>query len=108
MACSKRLCRFERISPTSPGRITTFVKSARVRTPLYSPNSYSASQRFGHDLFKEGSNGVVYRSVRHTGGECLACFRPKKVLNVRVGKHYEYRWHGTKTPEIRELKRAGN
>jgi RES domain len=74
--------------------------------PLYSPNSYSVSQRFGHELFKEGSNGIVYRSVRHTGGECLACFRPKKVLNVRVGKHYEYRWHGTRTPEIRELKRV--
>jgi hypothetical protein len=72
--------------------------------PLYSPSSYSASQRFGQEMFEQRSSGIVYRSVRHPGGECVVCFRPKKVLNVRVGKHYEYRWHGTKTAEIREIK----
>ncbi|MGA7410032.1 MAG: RES family NAD+ phosphorylase [Bryobacteraceae bacterium] len=71
--------------------------------PLYSPSSYTASQRFGQDLLAAGSNGVVYHSVRRKGGECLACFRPKQVKNVRQGDHFEYRWHGTRMPTIRKL-----
>lgn len=71
--------------------------------PLYSPTSYAASQRFGQQLLAAGSNGVVYHSVRHKGGECLACFRPKQVKNVRQGEHFEYRWHGNHIPSIRKL-----
>ncbi len=74
-----------------------------VFKPLYSPNSYAASQKFGQQLLAAGSNGVIYRSVRHKGGQCLACFRPKQVKNVRQGEHFEYRWHGTRIPSIRKL-----
>lgn len=71
--------------------------------PLYSPVSYAASQKFGQHLLDDGSNGVVYRSVRHKGGECLACFRPKQVKNVRQSEHFEYRWQGSRVPSIRKL-----
>jgi RES domain len=71
--------------------------------PLYNPNDYTASQQFGNELLASGSNGVVYRSVRHKGGECLACFRPKHVKNVRQGAHFEYRWNGTTVPDIRKI-----
>jgi hypothetical protein len=71
--------------------------------PLYDPESYTASQQFGRELFEEGSNGVVYRSVRHEGGECLACFRPARVLNVRVAGHYEYKWEGRPEPRVRKV-----
>ncbi len=71
--------------------------------PLYSPTSYTASQKLGQQLLAGGSNGVIYRSVRHKGGECLACFRPKLIKNVRQGDHFEYRWHGTCEPAIRKL-----
>ena len=49
------------------------------------PNSYAASQKLGHALLDEGSAGVVYPSVRHSGGTCIACFRPALVNNVRKG-----------------------
>jgi hypothetical protein len=49
------------------------------------PNSYTASQRLAHELSDTGSAGVVYPSVRHTGGTCIACFRPALVNNVRKG-----------------------
>lgn len=74
--------------------------------PLLDPQSYDESQRFGRRLLEAGSNGVVYRSVRDEGGECLACFLPKLVLNVRVAAHYEYRWSGTSTPAVRRLESA--
>jgi hypothetical protein len=70
---------------------------------LYSPDDYSASQRFARDLLHGGSNGVVYRSVRHSPGQCIACFRPPLVRNVRVGGHYEYRWDGGPDPHVRKL-----
>jgi RES domain-containing protein len=47
------------------------------------PDSYRASQRLGRNLLNRGSAGVVYPSVRHAGGTCIACFRPALVANVR-------------------------
>jgi hypothetical protein len=70
---------------------------------LYDPHSYSASQAFARGLLDSGANGIVYRSVRDPRGECIACFRPKLVKNVRVGPHFEYRWNGNRTPAIRRL-----
>jgi RES domain-containing protein len=49
------------------------------------PNSYTASQTFGLELLTTGSAGIVYPSVRHKNGVCLACFRPPLVLNVQEG-----------------------
>jgi hypothetical protein len=71
--------------------------------PLYDPDSYDASQAFAGPLRAEGSNGVLYRSVRHPDGECVACFRPLLVANVRQAGHFEYRWSGTRTPTITPL-----
>ena len=74
--------------------------------PLHDPVSYALSQEFGRRLFEAGSNGVLYRSVRHPGGECLACFRPPLVLDVRQGAHFEYRWEGRPDPVVRRLDTA--
>jgi len=49
------------------------------------PNSYTASQKLAHQLLEAGSTGVVYPSVRHSRGTCVACFRPPLVNNVRKG-----------------------
>ncbi len=84
-----------------------------VRTPgnrrpafwnaVYDPNSYHTSQTLGRRLLESGSNGIVYRSVRHAPGECLACFRPRLIRNVRAGGHYEYQWDGSPEPRVRRL-----
>lgn len=71
--------------------------------PLYDPDSYVASQVFAQSLRVGGSNGVLYRSVRHRGGECVACFRPLLVTNVRQAAHFEYRWWGSRVPTITQL-----
>lgn len=49
------------------------------------PNSYTTSQTLGLKLLTSGSAGIVYPSVRHKDGVCIACFRPPLVLNVREG-----------------------
>jgi len=49
------------------------------------PSSYATSQKLARELLDNGSAGVVYSSVRHSGGTCIACFRPALVNNVRKG-----------------------
>jgi RES domain-containing protein len=49
------------------------------------PNKYAASQKLAEELLDKGSAGVVYPSVRHSAGTCMACFRPALVNNVRRG-----------------------
>jgi hypothetical protein len=75
----------------------------RAWQPLYDPADYSASQVFGRALLESGGSGIVYRSVRHPVGECVACFRPALVKNVRIGGHYEFHWRGTPRPDVRKL-----
>jgi len=71
--------------------------------PLHDRASYEASQALARELLNIESNGVLYRSVRHPGGECLACFRPALVKNVRAAAHFEYRFAGSPAPAIRRL-----
>jgi RES domain-containing protein len=88
---------------------TSFHDLRLVRTEtraLYDPDSYVASQAFARGLRLRGSHGLVYRSVRHAGGECLACYRPPLVLNVRVAAHYEFRWEGRRDPAVIRLTSA--
>lgn len=74
-----------------------------LRASAQDRDSYTDSQRLAAGLLEAGSNGVVYRSVRDDGGECIACFRPKLVANVRPDAHFEYKWQGSRTPSIRRL-----
>jgi RES domain len=64
------------------------------------PHSYRASQSLAERLLALGSLGVVYPSVRHVRGTCVACFRPPLVANVRRGDTYRLTWSGTPRPEI--------
>jgi hypothetical protein len=52
------------------------------------PECYGASQALAATLLHAGSSGVVYPSVRHHGGTCIACFRPALVFHPRRGRAY--------------------
>jgi RES domain-containing protein len=52
------------------------------------PECYSAGQTLAASLLDAGSEGVVYPSVRHRGGTCIACFRPALVFHPRRGRAY--------------------
>jgi hypothetical protein len=75
----------------------------REYEPYHDAVSYRSSQALGRELLEAGANGVVYRSVRHRGGECICCFRPRLIENVRPDAHFEYRWEGSRTPKLRKL-----
>jgi len=47
------------------------------------PVCYRVSQMLAEKLLSAGALGVVYQSVRHPAGMCVACFRPALVTNPR-------------------------
>jgi RES domain-containing protein len=68
------------------------------------PDNYKASQRVARQLLEDGSAGVVYPSVRHKGGTCIACFRPALVNNVRKGLSISITFENADAvPEIRAV-----
>ena len=75
-------------------------RASNERTACLDPDSYVRSQELAEDLLAEGSLGIVYPSVRHDGGTCLACFRPPLVANVRRDRTYRMTWSGSPRPTI--------
>jgi hypothetical protein len=74
--------------------------ASSARTTYLDPASYVESQALAEHLLAEGSLGVIYPSVRRTGGTCLACFRPPLVANVRRDRTYRLTWRGSPDPTI--------
>jgi len=73
-------------------------RPAKRYADCLSPNSYTASQALAAQLLESGSAGIVYPSVRRSGGTCIACFRPVLVTNVRKGYVYTITFPDFKTP----------
>ncbi len=71
---------------------------------IYDPDSYISSQVLGRELKLGGSNGIVYDSVRHPGGECLAVYKPRLIQNLRQGVHLRYVWDGARISRVYELR----
>jgi len=59
-------------------------------------DDYAAPQEFAKEIRAQGSNGLLYRSVRDEGGECVAAFKPRAVTIPVQGGHYKYIWSGKK------------
>jgi RES domain-containing protein len=55
------------------------------------PACYVESQQLARKLLAARSNGLIYPSVRHPGGTCIACFRPALVYHVRRDARIEMR-----------------
>lgn len=69
---------------------------------LHDPNDYTASQAFAKPRRGRGDWGVVYRSVRHQGGECIAAFRPQAVTIPHAGAALGYVWDGERVTQVYE------
>ena len=51
-------------------------------------------KRSARELRDAGSNGIVYRSMRHEGGVCLAALRPKAVGLPISGPNLRFHFDG--------------
>ena len=67
------------------------------------PDSYTASIILARELHAADSNGIVYDSARHRGGECLAAFHPDVVAPCTQAQHLVYRWDGHRISQVLEV-----
>jgi hypothetical protein len=70
--------------------------------PALDPDDYQASQRLAFALKGGGSDGVVYPSVRHPGGECVGLFYPDCAAEAVQGRHLDYHWDGERVDLVRD------
>jgi hypothetical protein len=71
---------------------------------ILSPDSYAVSRLFARKLREqENSNGIVYPSVRSSGGECVAVFLPRLVSECRRTRHLAYVWNGSSIRDVYEM-----
>ena len=70
--------------------------------PALVSDSYGASQGLAKTLKADGSDGVVYPSVRHSGGECVALFYPDCASEPIQGRHLDYHWDGERVDLVRD------
>lgn len=57
---------------------------------LFDLDDYRASQRFASEQHKANANGLLYPSVRHSGGCCAAVFRPTAIEIPQQRMHLKY------------------
>lgn len=76
----------------------------RDRAAFHDPSSYAAPQAFAKAARAAGSYGLVYRSVRCAGGECIAIFWPNIIPVPIQGDHYDFHWDGTKVDRVRNCR----
>ncbi len=70
--------------------------------PMLDPADYAQSQALGSLLRDAGSDGVVYPSVRRSGGECVGLFYPDGASNPVQGRHLDYHWNGERVDLYRD------
>lgn len=61
--------------------------------PIYDPDDYTASHRFGKAIRQTGCPGLRYHSVRSRGRHCWALMTPRPVLSIVQTAHYEMIWN---------------
>lgn len=76
------------------------------RPELYDPDPvrYGSAQAWARTLRTAGAAGVVYDSVRDSGGQCAAVFRPNVLSRCQAGLELAYEWDGEKIAAVYELR----
>ncbi|MEQ9328567.1 MAG: RES family NAD+ phosphorylase [Rhodospirillales bacterium] len=85
------------------------LRGQKTTQPLvYHNDDYAAGQYLARTLRKEGSNGIVYDSVRREDGQCVAVFRPRLLSNGRQERHLCYVWDGSRIASVYEKRELGS
>ena len=67
------------------------------------PNDYVPGQALARRLRADGSDGIIYPSVRYSEGECLAAFWPDVVAIPVQGRHLAYHWNGERVEKVKDM-----
>ncbi len=85
------------------GQVTDLRTASRTEPRIVDPDDYSHAQSIGRQLRAAGVQGILYPSVRHSGGECLAALRTGVVKNCLHAAYLEYNWNGRSIDAVFEV-----
>ncbi|MEO7040183.1 MAG: RES family NAD+ phosphorylase [Candidatus Elarobacter sp.] len=100
--------RFARSTPTPPMDFDERVIEADIdadlvdlrresaTSALYDPDpaNYTGARIVAKKARVAGAHGLVYNSVRRPGGECVAVFAPRLIVDARTTGYIGLRWDG--------------
>lgn len=66
------------------------------------PEQYHESQAFGLEVRTAQEWGILYPSVRHANGLCIAALRPPALTKPVQSAHLSYHWNGTRIDTVYE------
>jgi RES domain-containing protein len=64
---------------------------------------YPAGNRLANAALDDGLNGILYPSVRHAGGICIAALVPHAVQSVAQGDMWRLTWAGSPVPVMARI-----
>lgn len=64
---------------------------------------YPAGNALAEEARAAGLNGIIYPSVRHEGGTCIAALFPHAVQSVAQGDVWRLTWAGAPEPSVEKL-----
>ncbi|WP_027796282.1 RES family NAD+ phosphorylase [Paraburkholderia acidipaludis] len=92
---------------TAAGEVVDLRDDPTADPAVLAPDNYAAGQALGRAVRTAGAPGIVYPSVRHAGGECLAALRTSLVRACHHAAYLEYNWNGHVIDMVFELNRIG-
>ncbi len=63
-------------------------------------STYAVGQAFARGVRASSGDGIVYRSVRRLGGECVAVFTPRLVTKATTAGYIGIRWDGERVTDV--------
>jgi hypothetical protein len=87
------------IEATLEATLTDVARESHV-AKLLDPSDYQASQAFGCAVYASRGQGLVWPSVRHSGGTCVGILKPRVLRNARSAYYLGYRWDGTSVYDV--------
>jgi RES domain-containing protein len=74
--------------------------------PSLDPNpasGYPIGNAVAENVRAAGLNGIIYPSIRHKGGTCIAALRPTVVQSAAPGSVFQITWSGSPNPTIKAI-----
>jgi hypothetical protein len=87
------------------GQVADLRAASRTDPRIVDPDGYGYAQGIGSLLRSEGALGILYPSVRHTGGQCLAALKASLLRNCVHAAYLEYNWSGREIDAVFEVAR---
>lgn len=85
------------------GKVIDLRKAAQTDPRIVDPDDYAYAQSISRKLRVDGALGIVYPSVRHPGGTCLAALRTGLLSHCLHAAYLEYQWNGAGIDAVFEV-----